>query len=701
MSVALDPVATSRFRPSSTLTVGLLITLLLVAVAILHDASISFESSESTVLRSPSGRLVSFDAGTSPAMVHDAIQGAQDFFRQRQRAYQNTTRTSTTWTFTMQGRPFDDTNVQETWRMRGMGYAQTRHNVVLAALLPTEPLAPGRNVIRIFNTVAEQAVDCSKWTLWVRVAGPEIFAGSAQAVPSHGLFPGQTCHWELPFNLQVVGQYEVDARLMLYNGKASPQGDAVRALCETQQNFDIPIDDFPISSGFLGFKFYSPLESCCEICSREPLCKYWVTPPLSVTPGIPRWSGCELFFHEPADSTDYSRLETRRRLAAENIHIPANESEVHPNFRSIKNMTGIEYRAGLPLIFHGKPHPVETSYFMGCGWSFWHTQTYPCLDPSLDDAILVFPSSQFDFSAERSELVPTENRLCTLQDEYPSDRFTMMTDAGRWVRLPWPDTSECPLEMKNDPSIDSFDVILNDGDRPMCWFRDDLSQIGKRCLEYCAHQDAHHPWQSSLKKETQHYSIWKNYQCDYLQFTDADLQQCVTSKRIGSYDVQGASIAEFVRQYVKLRFAPIELYSPPAEAADAVSNTTRPVKLVISTFKIPHVLWHKNMSQWREVLEATPAVAEDEEAYFLTGYYYSSEREPWVTVDLAESLAEMMQEILIPKGWRMLNGFDISAAFTYEVATQEDGLHMIGGPVKMVLTKLLHHLCHESLATGR
>lgn len=34
-------------------------------------------------------------------------------------------------------------------------------------------------------------------------------------------------------------------------------------------------------------------------------------------------------------------------------------------------------------------------------------------------------------------------------------------------------------------------------------------------------------------------------------------------------------------------------------------------------------------------------------------------------------------------------------AFTYEAATQNDGMHFIGPPMKMIVTKLFHHLCHD------
>jgi hypothetical protein len=54
----------------------------------------------------------------------------------------------------------------------------------------------------------------------------------------------------------------------------------------------------------------------------------------------------------------------------------------------------------------------------------------------------------------------------------------------------------------------------------------------------------------------------------------------------------------------------------------------------------------------------------------------------------------IVPKIMEPKGYKMINTFDMSAAFPYDTATQMDGMHVIGPPMKMVVTKLLHqHMC--------
>ena len=49
--------------------------------------------------------------------------------------------------------------------------------------------------------------------------------------------------------------------------------------------------------------------------------------------------------------------------------------------------------------------------------------------------------------------------------------------------------------------------------------------------------------------------------------------------------------------------------------------------------------------------------------------------------------------ILEPKGYKMIDTFNMSAAFAYDGAAQFDGLHMVGPTIKTLITKILHHVC--------
>ena len=162
----------------------------LAAIAIFNETSLSIQPAGTTVARDrdSSGRLswAQTKLATSShdaTVIYEAAQQAKEILIERYDAYQVAKRDASEWTMTMRGKPFEDTNFKDTWRLRGMGYVYTRHEVIFAAVVPPEPIQPGRNVIQIFNTLPTP-INCSKWTIWVRVAGPEIFAGSAQAVQS-------------------------------------------------------------------------------------------------------------------------------------------------------------------------------------------------------------------------------------------------------------------------------------------------------------------------------------------------------------------------------------------------------------------------------------------------------------------------------------------------------------------------------------
>jgi len=301
------------------------------------QSKVSFPSLSSLTGRTTTNRLSS----SQQHLVQEATNRSKTWFLERQAAYYNDTIRE---------------NSTITWPHRGIGYVYHRHKLLLAAIRPSKLEIGQRQVIQIFNTLSDTSPECDKWTLWVRVAGPEIFAGSAMSVPSTR-FPGQQCHWEFPFTLQKGGDYFVDSKILLYNGSVAPN-----LQCDIHNDYDLDLDRYPLSVGFLGFKLYDEVAGCCEICAREPLCQYWTTPPLSIISPVERWKGCELFFNQPANSTDFEQLSRRLQatLEPENQNLrmkwthrdvnqrhrklPANESKVHPEFRPLQ---------GIPKLFHG------------------------------------------------------------------------------------------------------------------------------------------------------------------------------------------------------------------------------------------------------------------------------------------------------------------------------------------------------------
>jgi hypothetical protein len=537
---------------------------------------------------------------------------------------------------------YQDKSLLKTWKMRGVGWAFTKKNIILAAQLPQNP-KPGRNVIEVFNVLntTTPTVDCDKWDIWVRASGPEIFAGSAQAVLPED--PSQSCYWELPFDLQKPGTYRVEAKLLYYNALAHHS-------CESYSG-DPKDLSYPLHAGFIGFKFYDPVKSCCEACSRlAPDCRYWSTPPLKFQATAPR-NGCELYFDENSNPDA----------------IPESYLIANPWRRRL---------GGVPHA-HGPPDTSSpTAYHVGCGWDFWMTLDFPCLSAELDDAVFQ-RELNFTLVDEARALEPVQKELpfCTLENEL-FDRHN-----GRWVREAWPDTKMCPRLMGFDPKHTKFEMAGFDGAHPHCWHRDDFSIVGRRCVEMnCRFINQESKWRSSLHEETKFFGYWKNYDCDYMEYTNDQLQQCMDTKKIGKFKTEGRSISEFLNEYLIQRLENIIMY----KGSDAITVTLDTLALL-----------HAAGPDLAEILKARPNVGELEEIFWVTGFYLSSEREPNTLGPSMEHYSRIAYDILQSKGYKMLQVYDLSAAFTFDTATQSDGMHIIGPPMKMAITKLFHHLCRD------
>ena len=308
----------------------------------------------------------------------------------------------------------------------------------------------------------------------------------------------------------------------------------------------------------------------------------------------------------------------------------------------------------------------------------------PCHLPS-DDMVFT-PRSIVVVSDLKEELKsreePSRNRKCSLSDE------RLDVSNGRWVRKAFPDNSTC--FMKPDTNVQGFKNFIPEyyGNQSIsCWHRDDLSQLGNACGEMHCRETIAHRWISDLHKETKWYGMWEPYDCTYYDITDKELQTCVAEKGISSIDVEGASISGILRAYLSQRLQNITLLNETE-----VLNST---KVTISTLKMPHLLWGKSLQMSRTDLMNKPNISADsnEEHYFITGFFYTSEREPHVQVDRSLLYSQMAYDTLTPKGYKMINAFDNTAAFSYDTGGQFDGLHIMGPPIRSIMTKFFHHLC--------
>ena len=78
---------------------------------------------------------------------------------------------------------------------------------------------------------------------------------------------------------------------------------------------------------------------------------------------------------------------------------------------------------------------------------------------------------------------------------------------------------------------------------------------------YCNLLPPESKWVSSVHEETQWFGVWRQYDCDFLEFTDEQLQQCVTRRKISSITTKGLSIAVFLREFLKRRLENIQFYN--------------------------------------------------------------------------------------------------------------------------------------------
>merc|ERR1719356_351876 len=125
---------------------------------------------------------------------------------------------------------------------------------------------------------------------------------------------------------------------------------------------------------------------------------------------------------------------------------------------------------------------------------------------------------------------------------------------------------------------------------------------------------------------------------------------------------------------------------------------TGTLTVALDTLKLPHLLWSNSARHQKKLFGEFPTVANNTEHYIVTGYYISSERESHIQVDRSLQFSRMAQEILVPKGYRLINVFGASAGFTFDTSGQGDGMHVVGPPPKVAITKFFHHLCHDVLS---
>jgi len=452
--------------------------------------------------------------------------------------------------------------------------------------------------------------------------------------------------------------------------------------------------------GVSGFKMYDEIDSCCEACTISRNCKMWSIP------GSDHYDNCELYFDRLEDDVDFLDRNDGHYLGRDRSYSYTKQDP--SDFPSIRRKLSFREHDNnsrrklaispdeIDKMWPSKEPPSKgfpragavTPYFIGCGWSSILTFEHPCHHPS-DDLVfgsgmkvsILSATSAATYGSSAAEDPPS----CLLDDE------KLDVSNGRWVQYPYPDASVCS-EMVEDTSpagFRSFRPQYRSDEPPHCWYREDLSKIATSCAETGCTWVIKHRWMTDLKRETQWFGMWEPYDCGYRIMGDDEIQQCIDQKNISKIDVRGASISEIVTDYMSQKLQRINM----------TDETTGMHSVVLDTLKMPHVLWHMSVDEWRKNLESFPDMSDSEDEYYwVTGFYYTSEREPHVRVDRSLQYSKLAWDILTPKGYKMINAFDLSAAFAFDTDGQADGMHILGPPPKAVITKFFHHLCHQVVA---
>jgi hypothetical protein len=343
---------------------------------------------------------------------------------------------------------------------------------------------------------------------------------------------------------------------------------------------------------------------------------------------------------------------------------------------------GPNRRLQVESMYGHAPEGLAPQHFLGCGWSFWHTLDFPCLSGEKDDQVFML-NDTFEVLGT-APLDSTSLPLCE-----PSIEL-MDVSNGRWVQEPF---DSCPLPYESDANFsDHYPVHKYDGRYPRCWHRDDISVIGNYCIEMnCRFIDDSRIWNSRARVSNWN-GVWRERSCDYLEFTDDQLQQCITSKKITAVHVEGMSIAGFLSVLINQRLSTLTLYPASPDEDTSVVH--------VSTLGLLH---HSDNTdaQFREYLSSEPNATKQNPYYYMSAYYTSSEREPYATLERVRTLSRIMDEVLPKKGYVPMNAFDPSAAWTFDTATQRDGMHVTGPPQRAVVTKFFHYLCKDVVEGGR
>jgi hypothetical protein len=189
------------------------------------------------------------------------------------------------------------------------------------------------------------------------------------------------------------------------------------------------------------------------------------------------------------------------------------------------------------------------------------------------------------------------------------------------------------------------------------------------------------PWRS-VTSNTTSWRDWAPHRCSYRNLRDGALQACVRERSIAKIQVTGWSIAEQLAPLVAQRLRPIKM---------APTGTT----VTLDTLRMPHMLWHLSAGEFKSRLHLLPSANATQLRLWLGAGFVTSEREAHTTLERGAQFTHLAEPILRAKGWRKLDFAAPAAAFAFDTAGQNDGLHVGGPPLRVAVDKLFHTICSD------
>ena len=538
---------------------------------------------------------------------------------------------------------------------RGVRYLYEQYGLLLLVNVYQNSKQKGKVVIEIRNANNEdheelEDIDCKslKLSLWVRLAGPEIISGLASY--------DSDCTWryETPEPVTRSGNYEIFVKTL------SILDDGVdnfyRPHCQEKGGGWIWNEETSVPIGNFTIRAYGGPAVCCEVCTRMnnrtpndisgPKCNYWT----------------------------YRDKEQPQCLFYESVG-----EQIKSNYSGWKSGTSIQ--KNLP--------EYQPLIFLGCGWAAGNQND--CRDNGRDD-IPYLITSNITIRDDGTNTIQQRKESETSQLLPVCDSTTLEgVNYGRWVQSS--PTMNCTMVVET-PQV-YFPGFVHLSYQPEeCWIHDRL--IGNKCEKGCGRNPIPNLWKSPLQEPSDMFKyVWKPYRCHLPLYTDEMLTQCIKSKGLEQPKVIGDSVMKFFSYYIDHRFDKLyKDYSTGTAIAKQWNVTT-------SNFQMLHRLWwdsnevmNQTVHKWESKL-FPPGIdsTKDTKGIYLHGPFLTSEREIHVTPGRMDQLGKIWSPVIAKHGVLQIDWRNVSMALSHEMATQYDGLHVVGSPMKMLFHMVAHHIC--------